>query len=271
MASTDPAEGSDTTPSGPTGAPEPAPAPTRAHPTDLDLRGETRWPVTAAIGVAVALRLLLPDQLTPGPEWLVPVMLAVLALVLQVLDPDLRRRRTHERRWRGFTIALIAAVSVVNLVSLGLLIRELLRGVDATGRSLVFSAISIWAVNVIAFALWYWELDTGGPRARRRHRRHDRSGAIGHADFLFPQDAQEAITFHAVRTVHQRGRNARSHERWAPTFTDYLYTSFTNATAFSPTDTMPLSVRAKLLMLVQSAASLITIALVAARAVNILG
>lgn len=269
MAATEPAEGPDTTPSGPTGAPEPTAA--RPSHQDLDLRGETRWPVTAAIVVAVALRLLLPDQLTPGPEWLVPAMLAVLAIVLQVLDPDLRRRRTHERRWRGFTIALIAAVSAVNLVSLGLLIRELLRGVEATGRSLVFSAISIWAVNVIAFALWFWELDTGGPRARRRHRHHDRVNAIGHADFLFPQDAQDTVTFHAVRTVHQRGRNARSHERWAPTFTDYLYVSFTNATAFSPTDTMPLSVRAKLLMLVQSAASLITIALVAARAVNILG
>ncbi|MEZ5141547.1 MAG: hypothetical protein R2726_03375 [Acidimicrobiales bacterium] len=220
---------------------------------------------------AIALRLLLPDQLTPGPQWLVPALLAVLALVLAVLDPDLRRRRTHERRWRGLTVAIIAAVSLANLVSLGLLIRELLRGVEATGRSLVFSAISIWAINVIAFGLWFWELDGGGPRVRRRRRHHDPVHALAHADFLFPQDAQDGVAFTAVRTVHQPGRNPHRHERWAPTFVDYLYVSFTNATAFSPTDTMPLSVRAKLLMLVQAAASLITIALVAARAVNILG
>ncbi len=219
----------------------------------------------------IALRLLLPDQLTPGPPWLVPALLAVLAVVLAVLDPDLRRRRTHERRWRGLTVAIIAAVSLANLVSLGLLIRELLRGVEATGRSLVFSAISIWAINVIAFGLWFWELDGGGPRVRRRRRDHDAAHALAHADFLFAQDAQDGVAFTAVRTVHQPGRNPHLHERWAPTFVDYLYVSFTNATAFSPTDTMPLSVRAKLLMLVQAAASLITIALVAARAVNILG
>ena len=123
-----------------------------------------------------------------------------------------------------------------------------LAGTQEVGKNLLFYATQIWFTNVLVFGLWYWELDRGGPgeRCASRHRE---------PDFLFPQMANPgAATFD-----------------WHPSFVDYLYVSFTNATAFSPTDTMPLTEWAKVLMMIQSLASLITVALVAARAVNILG
>ena len=117
----------------------------------------------------------------------------------------------------------------------------------ATGVQLAFSAIMIWVTNVVAFALWYWEFDAGGPAERM-------TVYPKGPDFLFPQ-----------LTAHEIGAN------WVPSFFDYFYVSFTNSTAFSPTDTMPLSVWAKVLMTLQSAVALTTVVLVAARAVNILG
>jgi uncharacterized membrane protein len=146
-------------------------------------------------------------------------------------------------------VGLIALINVANLVSLVELIRALVSPVAniANGRALVAASLSIWVTNVIVFALWYWELDRGGPGARM-HTVHQEP------DFLFPQMTARGAT---------RGR-------WSPDFFDYLYTSYTNASAFSPTDTMPLTTWAKLLMMGQSFASLITVALVVSRAVNIL-
>ena len=141
----------------------------------------------------------------------------------------------------GFTIA-------VNGASLILLIRELLaRDSTMSGRQLLYGALIVWLSNLIAFALWYWELDRGGPRRRE----HD-DGVT--PDFLFPQmtDGKELMP------------------DWKPAFSDYLYTSSTNATAFSPTDTMPVSGYAKLLMATQSLSSFVLVVLVTARAVNIL-
>jgi uncharacterized membrane protein len=144
------------------------------------------------------------------------------------------------------SLVLIAMITLANVVALGELVRALLEHTNAGGRSLVFASVPIWLTNVIVFGLWYWELDRGGVAARLRqnHRR---------PDFLFPQMSTPG-----------------SGPRWTPDFMDYLYTSFTNATAFSPTDTMPLTAWAKLLMMVQSLASLLTVALVISRAVNIL-
>ncbi len=146
---------------------------------------------------------------------------------------------------------LIALVNAANVISLILLVHDLLQG-KANGKAIVgpqllFSSLLIWLTNVLVFALWYWELDRGGPD-ERSHPDHRQP------DFLFPQMATPQCT----------------HATWSPSFMDYLYVSFTNATAFSPTDTMPLAPWAKALMLVQALASLLTIALVAARAVNIL-
>jgi len=209
---------------------------------------EPYWPATVATLAILCLYAALPEDLTFGPTWIVPV----LALTLLVPLSLARLRRARLEQWRPVALALIAVINAANVISLGLLVHALLRGgtvhgVKVVGGALLLAAIAIWLTNALVFALWYWELDRGGPDARRRPR-HRRP------DFLFPQMVTPACA--------ERG--------WTPGFVDYLYVSFTNATAFSPTDTMPLTPWAKLLMLAQSLASLLTVALVAARAVNIL-
>ncbi|MEU7057006.1 hypothetical protein [Streptomyces sp. NPDC046197] len=208
-------------------------------------RDESRWGVTAAVLAAVALQLLLPNRLTFQPAWLLP---ALELLLLAVLFPTRRartRRTTSLLRGGGLTLA--AMVSLANGWSAVLLIRGLVRGVEGNdaGR-LLMTAAAIWLTNVIVFALWYWEWDRGGPAARAEGRKD-------HPDFLFPQMQSKEL----------------APAEWEPAFADYLYVSFTNATAFSPTDTMPLSRWAKLLMSLQASISLLILALVVARSVNI--
>ncbi|MDQ6920141.1 MAG: hypothetical protein M3256_25775 [Actinomycetota bacterium] len=144
-------------------------------------------------------------------------------------------------------ITLIAVVNLANLYSVVLLAYYLIHGGKAGGHELILSSIAIWLTNVAIFGLWYWEIDRGGPGARTHPVQQP-------PEFLYPQMSNPAL----------------APADWRPTFLDYLYVSLTNATAFSPTDTMPLSRRAKALMSIQSLASLLTVALVAARAVNIL-
>ena len=205
---------------------------------------EPRWPASLAIVAAIVLYATLPARFTIGPAWLIPALEAALLVGLNVTAPT---RRTGEALiLRVAATVLMAIVTVTNFVALGLLIDGLLHGSKAEGSTLIFASIQIWLTNVIVFALWFWELDRGGPGQRRL--------AASQADFLFPQMATSGI--------------APAH--WLPHFVDYLYVSFTNAMAFSPTDTMPLTKWAKLLMLAQSLASLLTVAFVAARAVNIL-
>ncbi|MGH7685530.1 MAG: hypothetical protein ACREN2_01735 [Candidatus Dormibacteria bacterium] len=205
----------------------------------------TYWPARASVLVAMSLYLVLPDLLIPYPRWIVPTLEGSVLIVLSIVVPH-RTTDDHPAR-RVLAIVLIGIVSAANTLSLGLLIHELLAGRAQLGRELIFSSIAIWLTNVIAFGLWYWELDRGGPF--ERHSRAHRE-----PDFLFPQMATPGA-----------GRPT-----WAPSFMDYMYVSLTNATAFSPTDTMPLTLWAKSLMTVQSLASLLTVAVVAARAVNIL-
>ena len=213
--------------------------------------GEPRWPASVAVAVSGVIYLALPDAFTVGPNLLMPIAIAAVLLPLTFVS---RYRDEGEARWLRFTaIGLIAMLAAINVMSLGLLIDGLLGGnllVEShpTGLPLLRGALIIWVENVITFGLLFWELDRGGP--------HRRAGASpGEPDFLFPQMD--------VVSVAPPG--------WMPRFFDYLYSSFTNATAFSPTDTMPLTSRAKLLMMVQSFASLVIIVLVTARAVNILG
>ncbi len=206
----------------------------------------TRWEATLAAAGALILYLTMDTKFQVGPRWLVPVLEGALLIPLALANPV---RLTNRFRYgRMVSIILIAVINLVNLVSLGLLVHDLLSNPNAvSGRKLILTAIEIWVTNVLVFALWYWELDCGGPVARSaaKHRL---------PDFQFPQTV----------TPELAGPD------WKPEFADYLYTSFTNATAFSPTDTMPLSRWAKMLMLAQAAAALVTIAVVAARAVNIL-
>lgn len=206
----------------------------------------TYWPARASVLVAMSLYLVLPDLLIPYPRWIVPTLEGIVLLALSFVAPH-RTDVDHPAR-RSLAIVLIAIVSAANTISLGLLVYELIHGRAEEGRVLIFSAIAIWLTNVVVFGLWFWELDRGGPFERHKPTHRE-------PDFLFPQ----MMTPGSARPT------------WAPGFMDYLYVSLTNSTAFSPTDTMPLTVLAKSLMAAQSIASLLTVVVVAARAVNILG
>jgi uncharacterized membrane protein len=215
------------------------------HEAELVAHRDPFWPAQLTAVGAIVLYLALPEKLTIGPTWLVPVFegLLLVGLIVSMPNPAVQ----YSPRRRHFAVALIALVSLANLVALELLVHYLLKGGKVGGHPLVLSGVVLWVTNVLIFALWYWELDRGGPVARVLN-------PDAHADFLFPQMSDERF----------------APKGWRPGFVDYLYVSFTNATAFSPTDTMPLTQMAKLLMTVQALASLLTIGLVVARAVNIL-
>lgn len=215
------------------------------HEGERIARRDPFWPAQLTAVGAIVLYLALPEKLTVGPTWLLPVLETLLLIGLIVAMPNPAMQYSPGRR--HFALALTAVVSAANLVSLELLVHFLLRGGKAGGHQLILSGVVLWVTNVLIFALWYWELDRGGPVARVLDPSQQ-------PDFLFPQMTDERW----------------APASWRPGFVDYLYVSFTNATAFSPTDTMPLTAMAKLLMLVQSLASLLTIGLVVARAVNIL-
>jgi uncharacterized membrane protein len=174
--------------------------------------------------------------------------LALLLLVgLTVANPT--RIDRQSRALRSLSLLLIAIISIANAATAARLIVDLVRGTGIrTPSELLLTGAAIWLTNVIVFGLWYWEFDRGGPVARAH-------AVKQYPDFLFPQMGSPPEL---------------TPPDWEPEFVDYLYFSFTNATAFSPTDVMPLSRWAKLTMLAQSAVSLITVALVIARAVNIL-
>jgi uncharacterized membrane protein len=208
--------------------------------------GEHRLPVAIAVGLAIALQLVLPANLAISPRWLLPTMEALLFIGLTVASP--RRINRTSRVLRAASVSLIALISVANAWSSGALIKDLVNGRGGDNASLLLArGATVYVTNILVFALWYWEWDRGGPVARAR-------GTRVYPDFLFPQMTQTDL----------------APPDWEPNFLDYLYVSFTNAAAFSPTDTMPLSRWAKMLMLLQSAVALLTIAFVVARAVNIL-
>ncbi len=205
------------------------------------------WGPQLLVVGAIVLDLFLPDKLTLGPTWLLPSIEGLLLVVLLAISPHPRVR--HSRFRRNVAMGLIGLVSAVNIFSLVELCRYLLHGHPTSGRPLIFSGVALWITNVLLFALWYWELDRGGPQTRAE------PGSERRADFLFSQMG-DAKPF--------------TRPDWSPGLIDYLWLSFTTATAFSPTDTMPLSQTAKLLMTVQSLTALLIVALVVSRAVNIL-
>jgi hypothetical protein len=207
-------------------------------------RNDPLWPGQVATFAALLLYFAMPPQLTVGPNWPLPVAegLALLALILGM-------RAGHQamvRRRIAITIVLIAALA--NLIALGLLVHFLVIGGKAHATDLIGGGALIWATNFLLFGVLYWEIDRGGPLRPGTQR------TTAAPDFLFPQMTVEGTWF----------------KGWTPHFIDYLYVSLTNQTAFSPTDAMPLTPRAKLLMGVQGVAALITTGVVVARAVNIL-
>ncbi|HVU75141.1 MAG TPA: hypothetical protein VHE83_19405 [Mycobacteriales bacterium] len=212
--------------------------------------GESRFPVTIAVLVAMACQLILPKQIVLVRErWLLPSLQGAVLVALIIGNP---LRLTRESKLlRSLSIVLLLAIAFNDFVGIARLV-DLLINKNPTlhlqGRDLIRAAAVIWITNVLTFAIAYFELDQGGPFARLR--------GENRADFQFPQHTDDLRP---------------QWSEWRPTFVDYLFLSFTNCTAFSPTDTMPLTPRAKMLMLVQSLASFVTIGVVAARAVNILG
>lgn len=207
---------------------------------------ESRIPVTAAMATAIVLMALLPSRVANHPRWLVPGLASLLLLIVIVVNP--MRVDRGSRRLRPIAFALLTVVSIGNAISAGRLIVDLVNAAgNYTPETLLLTGAAIWTTNMIVFSVWYWEFDRGGPASRAM-------GDDPYPDFLFPQMTSPEFAPPA----------------WEPHFVDYLYLSFTNATAFSPTDVMPLAHWAKLTMLGQSAVSLMTVALVIARAVNIL-
>ncbi|MFE3059899.1 hypothetical protein [Nocardia sp. NPDC059239] len=208
--------------------------------------GESRWAATAAIVGILVVQFFLPAQFTAGPRWVVPGIGLLLLIVLMIGNPV--RLDRDEIRLRRFSLLLMALLGFAMVWSVAHLVRALINGsVSDNAAGLLTSGGAVWLTNVLVFALWYWDFDRGGPAARAHARKP-------YPDFLWVQMQNPALT----------------DPEWEPQFPDYLYLSFTNATAFSPTDVMPMSRWAKTLMMIQSAISLITVSLVIARAVNVL-
>jgi len=206
---------------------------------------EPRWPAVLATLATAGLYLALPEYLTPGPNWMMAGLI-VAALALSIAT--YRAGRHDLNRAVGF---LLLGIMTIGLVwALGMLIA----GLPVKRESpieLLRSAASLWVSNVLVFASWYWKLDAGGPRHRDLQAEHT-EGA-----FLFPQMSLPA------------GSKLAS-TAWKPGFIDYLFLAFNTSTAFSPTDVPVLSRWAKILMMIQSSISLGTLAILAARAINIL-
>jgi uncharacterized membrane protein len=207
---------------------------------------EPVWHAQIAMLLAIVLQLLLPDRFVFGSRYLLISIELILLVAMSFTTPKEKIFKSLSRRIN--VSLLIILTGIANAYALLQIARKLLEsGHINDGRELVLSAVNIFITNIIVFGLLYWEMDGGGPGRRRAIDKSEQ-------DFLFPQNQDENF----------------KHPDWMPTFIDYVYVASTNAMAFSPTDTLPLTRRAKLLMLVQATLSLVTIGLVAARAVNIL-
>ena len=199
------------------------------------------WHAQAIITLAIALQLTITPDLRIGPKYLIAALELLLVFAIGITAP--RRHTVAKTVHRAFSFLIIALISLANAGQLALLANALIGGTSLPGKALLSGALAIFLTNIIMFCLWYWELDSPGLSGRHK------TGAV---HFQFPQKTD-------------------STSKWRPTFFDYLYVSLTNSTAFSPTDTMPLTHVAKALMSVQALVALVTIVLVTARAVNILG
>ena len=208
-------------------------------------RDDPLWPGQLATLVALLLYLALPQTLTIGPGWPLPAAETAVLVALVVAS----RGGRDARRRREVAIALVLLAVLANLVALGLLTDHLLAGARTRAGDLLTGGVIIWCTNLLLFAVLYWELDRGGPRRPRQ------DAPKVAPDLLFVQMTDERY----------------AEVEWSPRFGDYLYVSLTNQTAFSPTDTMPLTPRIKALMGVQGVAALVTTGVIVARAVNLLG
>jgi hypothetical protein len=208
--------------------------------------GESRWPMAGAVVASMVLTVLLPDGVRAGPNWALPLIEALLLVAVIAGDPGKIDRRSSTLRM--LSIALVVVLVFGALWATVQLIDDLIHGGATTNSAsdLLEAGSVVWLSNIVAFALLYWELDGGGPAARIYQVRN-------HPDLAFPQQLSPEI----------------APPDWRPRFIDYLYLAFTNATAFSPTDAMPLVPWAKITMTVQAVISIAILGLVIARAVNV--
>jgi hypothetical protein len=206
-----------------------------------NIRVVPHWNALLTLVTIGVLYALLPDKVSIGPSWLLVAVEAVFLLAFFIAI--LTRRRVSPITLRAGSLILLGIVTLTLVVGIGHLISTLKS--DINGVKLIYSGLLLYGFNVLVSALWYWEIDGGGPEQRRQSDQRA-------ADFLFPQQM-----------------NAND-GNWAPHFFDYLYVAFTGATAFSPTDTMPLSHRAKFLMMVEAMLALVIISFVVSRAINII-
>lgn len=201
---------------------------------------KTTFQVAAVVVAIATIQMLLPDEVTVGPDWMIPAIevigIPVALFILVATDAAARTLRTAMTIYLFFLVAC----SVLNAT---LLLRSMLDGTDDDGGKLLFAGFGVLIINVLSFGIVYWHVDGGGPQRRE-------AGKVAHWDFQFPQQA--------------------SGMTWQPELPDYLFTAYTNIIAFSPTDTMPLSHRAKFLFTIQSAVSLVTILVTVSRAINLI-
>jgi uncharacterized membrane protein len=209
-------------------------------------KAESRWPMFAAVVAIIAGQTWVASSLSLRPVWLFPAIAGVLLLAsVAVYLPS---QRMPSRAARVLSISLVVVLVIGNIISLFLLVRGIFVGSKLGAADLLLTGAALWVVNVLVFTLSYWELDGDGPEARA-------AGRQDYPDLVFPQQQQD-----------QQGLAPAD---WKPTFADYLYVSLTSATAFSPTDAMPYTKRAKLAMGVQSLLSFAIAAVLVARAVNV--
>jgi len=206
-----------------------------------------RWPAAIAVAAVGLLNMILPEPLSAGPFWLLLAIVAVL-LVPVILTHRLGRYGLNQKL--GYV--LLGVVTAFLVYSVCALILAMTEHRESPSKLLLAAAV-LWASNILVFASWYWRLDGGGPHARAIRPGHT------HGAFLFPQ-----------MTMDEAERRHAGFGNWRPGFVDYLFLAFNTSTAFSPTDVPVLSRWAKVMMMMQSVISLATIALLAARAVNIL-
>jgi hypothetical protein len=212
-------------------------------------RHEARWPVVVAISCAFGLLAILPDRIRLVPPW-INALLAT-AIVATIVATAMSGARPAFARLESRVVYAAFVYAVIgNLVTLWHLIGEVVGRWDPVpGLALLSSSVALWCVNVVTFSLLYWQLDRGGPAGRDR-------GFLGFPDLSFPQSGADEGDVPAG---------------WRPGYADYLFLSFCTATAFSPTDVLPFTTRTKMAMMLESSISLTSLALVAARAINILG
>lgn len=203
------------------------------------------WHAQLVFLLAVALQFTIPSQLRWGDNYTLAIIELVLVAGIGITAP--KRHISFKNFNRTIAVLLIGLVSFANVSSLALVINGLLNGGQVPGKQLVVAAFAIFITNIIVFSLWYWELDSPGLTGAKKH------------------DAKPKFDFPQMESKLKEG------EGWEPTFFDYLYVSITNASAFSPTDTLPLTHVVKAIMSTQALISLLTVVLVTARAVNILG